>query len=521
MHPSRLPILLLAAPLLLSACGGSSEQTVQIQRSSSARSVPPVSQTVLFAGLRSAYTIARTATGYTVTSKAQVPVGVAVSSTARLRFADTSIALDLDGVAGKAYRAYQAAFGRTPDIAGLSYWITAMDNGASADAVATEFVKSEEFKAVYGAAPTNADIVTRLYINVLHRPGDPAGIYYWMSVLDKKQATVAQVLAGFAESAENKDGAFATTQLGIAYQEPSGTYSPATAASGLEYVQGTFWIPGTKDGAASVYNEQGAKGLAYVGEMGLYAKAGPATYSYEFSNVAKMNVAARLALWDQWGAKGYLYKTTDSYANGRGRGYLDQWATDPDSGKTVPVTVEMNDSIYDIFVKGSSRNTTYSYRLVAESRTPEKLNAHGAQGYAYQGRMLIDLVFYNLYVKDKGSDAIYDYAVLPGESSRNGLLKQMNEKGTQGYGFLDFVGPNIKNGPSATVYMRSSASPGPFTYTMTPLEYNTTQAMLDDYNAKAVRGEAFWGYLFLEGEPVSLFYKGGWITNPELGPLVP
>lgn len=121
MHPSRLPILLLAAPLLLSACSGSSEQTVQIQRSSSARSLVPVSQTVVFAGLRSDYTIARTATGYMVTSKAQVPVGVAVSSTARLRFSDTSIALDLDGAAGKAYRAYQAAFGRTPDIAGLSY----------------------------------------------------------------------------------------------------------------------------------------------------------------------------------------------------------------------------------------------------------------------------------------------------------------------------------------------------------------------------------------------------------------
>ncbi len=129
MHPPRLPILLLAAPFVLSACGGSPEQTVQIQRSSSARSVLPVAQTMYFAGLRS----------------------------------DT------------AHRVYQAAFGRTPDIAGLSYWITAMDNGASANAVAIQFVKSDEFKAVYGAASTNAEIVTRMYMHVLHRPGDPAG----------------------------------------------------------------------------------------------------------------------------------------------------------------------------------------------------------------------------------------------------------------------------------------------------------------------------------------------------------
>ena len=396
-----------------------------------------------------------------------------------------------------------------------------MDNGASADAVAIEFAKSEEFKAVYGAAPTNAEIVTRLYMNVLRRQGDVAGVDYWMSVLDKKQATVAQVLAGFAESAENKNGAFATTQLGIAFQEPGVTYNPATTAGGLGYVHANFYIPAFKDNAARDYNEQGAKGLAYVGETGLYAKAGPATYSYEFSNVAKMTVAARLALCEQWGAKGYLYKMTNTYANGYGRGFMDLLATDPDSGEKVPVMVESTDSIYDIFVKGSSRNTTYSYRLVTESRTPEKLNAHGAQGYAYHGRLLIDLVFYNLYVKDKGSDAIYDYAVLPGETSGNGLLKQMNEKGTQGYGFLGFVGRNIKNGWNGTLYKRSSASPAPFTYTMTPMEYETAQAMLHNYNAKAVRGEAFWGHLFLDGAPVSLFYKGGWITNPQIGPVVP
>ncbi len=102
-----------------------------------------------------------------------------------------------------------------------------------------------------------------------------------------------------------------------------------------------------------------------------------------------------------------------------------------------------------------------------------------------------------------------------------GLLKQMNDKGTQGYGFLGVAGPNAQNGSNATLYVRSSASPVPFTYTTTSMQYKTAQARLDDLNAKAVRGEAFLGYLFLDGEPVSLFYKGGWITNAQVGPVFP
>src|SRR5690606_28826534 len=63
----------------------------------------------------------------------------------RLVFNDGTLAFDLDGNAGQAFRIYQAAFDRAPDAGGLSYWIDAMDNGSSLADVAAGFTGSAEF----------------------------------------------------------------------------------------------------------------------------------------------------------------------------------------------------------------------------------------------------------------------------------------------------------------------------------------------------------------------------------------
>lgn len=123
----------------------------------------------------------------------------------------------IEGVAGQAYRVYQAAFARTPDLGGLGWWINAMDNGSTLASVAQGFVNSQEFKDVYGANPTNAQLVAKFYENVLRRPGEQAGIDFWTSVLDGGHATVAEVLMGFSEGFENKAALVGVTANGIAY----------------------------------------------------------------------------------------------------------------------------------------------------------------------------------------------------------------------------------------------------------------------------------------------------------------
>ncbi|WP_342116889.1 type I secretion C-terminal target domain-containing protein [Pseudoduganella sp. OTU4001] len=123
----------------------------------------------------------------------------------RLFLSDKCIALDVgaDGTAGKLYRVYQAAFDRKPDGGGIGFWIGQADAGTSMNDIANGFVASEEFRKLYGATPGNRELVARLYQNVLHREGEKDGVDFWVGVLDKKSASVAEVLVAFAESAEN------------------------------------------------------------------------------------------------------------------------------------------------------------------------------------------------------------------------------------------------------------------------------------------------------------------------------
>ncbi|MBD8544573.1 DUF4214 domain-containing protein [Oxalobacteraceae sp. CFBP 8761] len=141
-----------------------------------------------------------------------------LESVERLQFANRTLALDLDGAAGQAYRIYRAAFDRAPDEIGLGYWIAALDRGASLGAVAGGFADSREFRDMYGAAPSNAAVVGLLYRNVLDRAPDDSGFAFWLDVLDSGRDNVAGVLASFSESGENVAAVADLIGQGIAYQ---------------------------------------------------------------------------------------------------------------------------------------------------------------------------------------------------------------------------------------------------------------------------------------------------------------
>jgi hypothetical protein len=134
----------------------------------------------------------------------------------RLKFDDMALAFDTSGNAGQAYRLYQAAFDRTPDTAGLSDWLRGMDAGMTLESVATGFIGSAEFKALYGAAPSNTQFVDLLYANVLNRPADAAGYGYWLGEMQGGMARET-VLIGFSESAENQAALIGVIQGGIEY----------------------------------------------------------------------------------------------------------------------------------------------------------------------------------------------------------------------------------------------------------------------------------------------------------------
>lgn len=168
--------------------------------------------TLRYAGASANFQIIKNSNGYQVSGSHGVDTLIDVE---RLQFNDKLIALDINGNAGQVYRVYQAAFNRKPDAGGLKYWVTARDQGISANDIAGGFISSAEFKTLYGNNPTTEQFVAKLYDNVLHRAYDQGGFAFWTGLLNQGKLTRAQVLASFAESAENQEGVLADIQNGI------------------------------------------------------------------------------------------------------------------------------------------------------------------------------------------------------------------------------------------------------------------------------------------------------------------
>ncbi|MFZ6812927.1 DUF4214 domain-containing protein [Undibacterium sp. Rencai35W] len=174
--------------------------------------------TVIYAGKKSDYGISGTNPDFVVKDNVGHDGTDTIHQVERLQFSDTSLAFDINGIAGQAYRIYQAAFDRKPDITGLGYWINAMDSGASLTSVATGFMQSAEFKAIYGANPSNTVLVTNFYHNVLHREPDQGGLNFWVNDLNLGNISPASTLASFSESPENQALVLGAIQNGIDYK---------------------------------------------------------------------------------------------------------------------------------------------------------------------------------------------------------------------------------------------------------------------------------------------------------------
>jgi hypothetical protein len=169
--------------------------------------------TVVYGGARSAYTISHSGNDFVVKNTAGTSTTLA--NVERIQFSDKTVALDIDGNAGDAYRLYQAAFNRTPDKAGLGFWIDALDTGHSLAEAADAFVNSTEFSTLYGANTTDAQFVGSLYANVLHRAPDAGGYAFWLDALHSTGR--AEILVDFSQSAENQVQVIGSIQNGIEF----------------------------------------------------------------------------------------------------------------------------------------------------------------------------------------------------------------------------------------------------------------------------------------------------------------
>ena len=99
------------------------------------------------------------------------------------------------------FRLYNATLDRNPDVDGFGDWTSRLAEGREYLDVVTGFVNSAEFQARYGTT-TNGEFVTLLYNNVLNRAPDATGYATWVNQLNSGNKSRAEVVQGFAQSAE-------------------------------------------------------------------------------------------------------------------------------------------------------------------------------------------------------------------------------------------------------------------------------------------------------------------------------
>jgi Ca2+-binding RTX toxin-like protein len=136
-------------------------------------------------------------------TRAEVLIGFSESDELIQRTAGTTSdgiwVADSDALSVLSY--YQVALDRLPDAAGLADWLSALDTGMRREDLGEAFAGSDEFQTLYGGLDNQA-FVEQLYLNALDRPGDPTGIADWTAGLNSGELDRADVVEGFADSAE-------------------------------------------------------------------------------------------------------------------------------------------------------------------------------------------------------------------------------------------------------------------------------------------------------------------------------
>ncbi len=259
----------------------------------------------------------------------------------------------------------------------------------------------------------------------------------------------------------------------------------------------------------AMFNQQGANGNAYVGPTAfssglgqmtfdeIFVKAQPGT-TYQYKYVATpASGNAVLSMLNAQGSMGYLFK-----------GNQTQFADEP---------------VRSLFVKSSTRNTTYNWRLVEGVFNLDNLNKNGAEGYAYRGGYVIvqESKEYSLYVKENNSPVTFSYKTTPAIDSAADRLADMNNQGAQNFVYM---GVQILGTSFVSLYEKNSASTKPtvFTSVASPAGQTTAQ-LIAKANLQGTQGYMYMGDIaFDAGRSVaSFFYKGPASINPLNGPVLP
>jgi len=122
------------------------------------------------------------------------------------QFSDETVIVDTGETSASVARLYLAALDRDGDVPGQTFW-TGVAETQGLDAVADNFITSDEFQSAFGEDPSHAEYIDALYLNTLGREADEAGREFWTGVFDSGNFDVSDLLVFFSESPEFRETA--------------------------------------------------------------------------------------------------------------------------------------------------------------------------------------------------------------------------------------------------------------------------------------------------------------------------
>lgn len=155
--------------------------------------------------------------------------------------------------------AYVAFFNRPADVAGLNYWSTYA--GSTADLLNT-FAQSSEYKALYSGL-NHTQMVNAVYQNLFGHAPDVAGLSYWVTQLDNGKLAIGSIADAINKGAQGTDATIISNKVtaASAFTAALDTTAEILAyagvnSSGLQAVKD--WLNTVTSDTASVTTATGA-----------------------------------------------------------------------------------------------------------------------------------------------------------------------------------------------------------------------------------------------------------------------
>ena len=154
---------------------------------------------------------------------------------------------------------YVGYFKRSPDPAGLQFWIDQLNGGRDFTTIAQDFAKSKEARDLYPylANPGSSsplDFISTIYQNLFNRSPDAAGMTFWYEVLTEGMVSIGDMIEAVLNGARDSDARIVENKIEVAYDwtnsvsaKPGFTYdADAAAVARTAIADITMWVASVK-----------------------------------------------------------------------------------------------------------------------------------------------------------------------------------------------------------------------------------------------------------------------------------